>query len=143
MKKKEKAIGEVSNLLLKKRTHPIFRRQESWRYKRVKDNWRRARGIDSHMRKSKKGWPKSPNIGYRTNKKIRYLHPSGFKEVRVFNTDDLLDVNPNFEVIRIAHTVGFRKRIQILNKAKDLGITILNPKETKKIEGDISEEEQS
>jgi len=35
---------------------PSFRRVESWRYKRVKDSWRKARGIDSRTRiKSKSG----------------------------------------------------------------------------------------
>ena len=57
---------------------PKFRRQESWRYKRIDESWRRPRGIDSKMRMKVKGWPPSPNIGYRTPREIRNLHPSGF-----------------------------------------------------------------
>ena len=45
---------------------PRFRRQESWRYKRVGDTWRRPHGIDSKMRKKVKGWPPSPCPGYRS-----------------------------------------------------------------------------
>ena len=36
------------------RKKPKFRRQESWRYKRVPDKWRRPHGIDSKMRKKVK-----------------------------------------------------------------------------------------
>src|SRR5438034_580225 len=34
-----------------KESKPEFGRQESWRYKRVKENWRRPRGVTSKMRK--------------------------------------------------------------------------------------------
>ena len=106
---------------------PKFRRQESWRYKRIDESWRRPRGIDSKMRMKVKGWPPSPNIGYRTPREIRNLHPSGFREVRVFNVGDLEKVDPTFEAVRIAHTVGYRKRLEITSKAREMGIKILNP----------------
>ncbi|MDH5440311.1 MAG: eL32 family ribosomal protein, partial [Candidatus Bathyarchaeota archaeon] len=78
----------------KKRKKPKFERQESWRYKRIKENWRRPRGIDSKMRKKVKGWPPSPNKGYRSPREIRNLHPSGLREVRVMNVRDLDKVEP-------------------------------------------------
>jgi len=68
---------------------PRFRRQESWRYKRVGDRWRKPHGIDSKMRKKVKGWPVSPTTGYRSPKKTRGLHPSGFVETRVQSVADL------------------------------------------------------
>jgi large subunit ribosomal protein L32e len=110
-----------------KRKKPKFRRQESWRYKRIKENWRRPRGIDSKMRKKVKGWPSSPNVGYRGPKAARGLHPSSYKEVLVFNADDLSKVNPELEAVRIAHTVGGRKRIEIINRAKEMNVHVLNP----------------
>lgn len=113
---------------------PKFRRQESWRYKRLKENWRKPKGLDNKMRKKVKGWPPSPNVGYRTQKMIRGLHPSGFKEVRVFNIEDLDKIDPKTEAIRIAHTVGARKRIEIVNRAKEMEIHILNPREMKELE---------
>ena len=108
---------------------PEFKRQESWRYTRVKENWRRSRGIDSKMRKKVKGWPKSPNIGYRSPKGIRGLHPSGYLEILIQNADEVDDVNPDMQVIRIAHTVGKKKRVEISARAKEKGIRILNVKE--------------
>jgi large subunit ribosomal protein L32e len=107
---------------------PKFRRQESWRYKRVTDRWRRPHGIDSKMRKKIKGWPASPTTGYRSPKKIRGIHPSGFVETRVVTLDNLIGIDPELQAIRIAHTVGGRKRVEILTRAEEKGIHVLNPR---------------
>ena len=106
---------------------PKFRKQESWRYKRVKKPWRRPRGIDSRMRLKKKGLPKSVNTGYKGPKNTRNLHPLGYREVLIHNPDELVMINPDEEIGRIGHTVGARKRSQIIDKAANLGITIVNP----------------
>ncbi len=111
----------------KKAKKPKFRRQESWRYKRVKKSWRRPRGIDSRMRQKKKGLPKSVNAGYKGPKETRDLHPLGYREVLVHNLKELGLINPDVEIARIAHTVGARKRSQIIDNAETLGITIINP----------------
>ena len=57
----DKRLMELRKRMNKKR--PSFRRVESWRYKRVKDSWRKARGIDSKTRKKKKSGVKSPTVG--------------------------------------------------------------------------------
>ena len=71
--KQDKRLMELRKEINKKR--PSFRRVESWRYKRVKDSWRKARGIDSKTRKKKKLGVKSPTMGYRGPKKVRGIHP--------------------------------------------------------------------
>lgn len=109
-----------------KRKKPDFVRQESWRYDRLDESWRRPRGIDSKMRKSVKGWPPRVKIGYGGPKEARGLHPSGYREVIVHNVEDLSKVDPKTEAIRIAHTVGAKKRAEIINRARELGIHILN-----------------
>lgn len=106
---------------------PEFRAQESWRYKRVKESWRRPRGIDNRMRRSLKGWPKLVKIGYGSPKVTRHLHPSGYNDVLIYNVDDLIRLDKNKDAARIAGSVGRRKRIQILKKAKELNIKVLNP----------------
>jgi large subunit ribosomal protein L32e len=106
---------------------PKFRRQESWRYKRVSKVWRKPDGVDSKMRKHKKGWPKSVEIGYRGPRAARNLHPSGYSETLVRNVDDLNRINPRTQAIRIAHTVGMKKRAEISVRANERSIHILNP----------------
>ncbi len=122
---------------------PKFRRQENWRYKRLKENWRKPRGIDNKMRRKVKGWPSLPNIGYRCPKDSRGVHPSGLLEVRVYNVDDLDKVRPDVEVVRIAHTVGARKRIEILNKAKEIGIHVINPREFRELKEPTADKNES
>jgi len=117
-----------------KHKKPKFRRQESWRYKRVTDRWRRPHGIDSKMRKKVKGWPASPTTGYRSPKKTRGLHPSGFLETRVQTVGELGGIDPELQAIRIARTVGGRKRVEILAVAAERGIHVLNPRTARKSE---------
>ncbi|RLI09874.1 50S ribosomal protein L32e [Candidatus Bathyarchaeota archaeon] len=106
---------------------PDFVRQESWRYVRVKESWRKPRGMDSKMRLQKKGWPAIVKIGYRGPSEARGLHPSGFREVLVHNVEELERLDPRTEAARIAHTVGLRKKIEIMRRAQELGIYVLNP----------------
>jgi len=96
-----KAIDLRKNVKKKK---PRFRRHESWRYKRLKDSWRKPRGLDNKMKQERKGWPKSVKIGYGGPRIARNLHPSGYKEVLVHNPDEAASVNPETQAIRIAHT---------------------------------------
>ncbi len=104
---------------------PDFARQESWRYKRVKPSWRRPKGLDSKMRLKKGGWPKSVGVGYRSPRAVRGFHPSGFEEVIVHNVEDLKGVKPS-QAVRIGHTVGGKKRAEIIKMAEGLRIHILN-----------------
>jgi len=110
----------------KKRKNPKFRRVESWRYKRVKDSWRKARGIDSQTRKKTKSGVKSPSVGYRSPKKIRGLHPSGYEEVRVTSINDFKGLSNKRHAIKISGRLGTRKRIPLVEYAQNKGFKILN-----------------
>ncbi|MFX1285465.1 MAG: 50S ribosomal protein L32e [Promethearchaeota archaeon] len=123
-----------------KHKRPSFRRIESWRYKRVKERWRKARGIDSKTRKKKSGWPISPMIGFRSPKKVRYQSSSGKEEILVFSTVDLSLIDANRQVGRIAANIGRKKKEQIIMEAELLNIHILNPISAKIDLGDLEEE---
>jgi len=120
---------------------PKFLRAESWRFDRFSTSWRRPRGLDNKIRRKILGWPPGPSTGYKGPKVARFLHPSGYKEVIVFNVADLSAIDPNTQAARIAHTVGKRKRALIVEEAKKLNIKILNLKVSAETEeGEETEE---
>ena len=105
---------------------PKFVRYASWKKKRISESWRRPRGIDNKMRQKFKSRGRWVEIGYRMPRIIRGLHPSGYREVLVHNVKELEGLDPSIHAIRIAHTVGRKKREEIEKKAADLGLHVLN-----------------
>ncbi len=106
---------------------PEFRRQESWRYKRVKENWRRPRGVTSKMRKEESGFPAKVKNGYGSAASTRGLHPRGLVDQLVWREVELEKLDPKIHIVRIPARVGEKKRRGILTKAKDLNFHIANP----------------
>ncbi len=106
---------------------PEFVRQESWRYKRLATNWRRPKGKDNKMRKQVSGVPQLVKVGYKGPRKSRGLHPSGYYDILVYNTNDLTKIDPKKDAVRIAHAVGNKKRVDIVAEATKLKFKILNP----------------
>jgi len=133
-----------------KNKKPKFVRAESWKYDRFSVSWRRPRGLDNKIRRKIKGWPAGVSVGYKGPKIARGLHPSGYREVLVYNAQDLSTVDINTQAARIAHTVGKRKRALIIAEAKKLNVKILNikvsaeaEKKEEAAEGEKVEEEQT
>jgi large subunit ribosomal protein L32e len=120
----QKRMIELRKKIKKKR--PSFRRVESWRYVRVKDSWRKARGIDSRTRIKSKSGVKSPSVGYRGPKKVRGLHPSGYEEVRVHNINDMKGLNNKKHAIKVSTKLGVKKRISVVDYAQSRGFKVLN-----------------
>ena len=110
----------------KKKT-PSFRRQEWFRYKRLsRTGWKKPRGDDSSQRKNRKYRSALVRVGYGKIAAARGLHPSGFEEVLVNKSSDLEGLDPETQAVRIAKTVGNRKRSAIHDRADDLGLRVLN-----------------
>lgn len=105
---------------------PDFVRQESWRYVRLAPSWRKPKGIDNHQRKQKRGWPALVKIGYRGPKIARGFHPSGYTDNLVYNLKDLDRLDPKTDGVRFGHTVGKRKRLEIVAKAKEMKFKVFN-----------------
>ncbi|TLY07860.1 MAG: 50S ribosomal protein L32e [Thaumarchaeota archaeon] len=105
---------------------PKFIRQESWRYDRLAENWRKPKGKDNKMRKQKSGMPAIVKVGYRGPRVSRGLHPSGYTDNLVHNVNELARLDPKKDAARLGHTVGKRKRVEMIAKASELGIKVLN-----------------
>ena len=127
MKKENKKITVRKELIkrLKKRK-PSFKRQNWKHYKRIVQSWRAPRGIHDKLQRKLGGKGNLPSIGYGTPKIIKGLHPSGFEELIVSNTNHLSEIDRETQAIKISSNVGKKKRIQIINKANELGIKVLN-----------------
>ena len=106
---------------------PQFNRQDYHKKKRVPTSWRKPRGGLSKQRRHIKGKGDVVEAGFRSPTASRDLHPSGFEEVRVHNTDDLEGVDEATQAVRIASKVGGRKRELIEDEAEERGIRVLNP----------------
>jgi len=125
----DKRLLRVRRILKSKK--PEFKRY-CWNKKlRLRNkSWRRPRGLHNKLRLrygGKKSGRIPVNIGFGSPKAVRGLHPSGYEEVIVFNVLDLEKIDPSKQVARIASCVGMKKRLMIEDKAKELGIKILNP----------------
>ena len=125
-----------------KNKKPKFERAESWRFARFSKSWRKPRGLDNKIRRKIKGWPPGPSSGYKGPKNARGLHPSGYRDILVYNVADLSKIDPATQAARIAHTVGKRKRSDIIAKAKELNLKILNITITAEVEEEEKEEEK-
>jgi len=111
------------NLL--KRKNPRFIRQCAYNISSLGIKWRKPKGIHSKMRMSIKGHRSIVKIGYRNDKRLWNTY-RGLQIGYINNLNDLEKVNPKTHVIIVASNLGFKKKEIILNKAKELGIKILN-----------------
>jgi large subunit ribosomal protein L32e len=115
-----------------KKNKPKFNVLNDGHRKRVPSRWRKPRGTHNKKRMGMEWTGASPSIGYRNPPDVRGLHPDGNMEVLVNNVAELESLQ-NVSV-RIASSVGIRKRKSIEEKAKSLKLRVLNPIEKKKFE---------
>ncbi|MCI4369564.1 MAG: 50S ribosomal protein L32e [Thermoplasmata archaeon] len=111
------------------RRRPLFVRTASHRYWRIGrwESWRRPRGLQSKQRRHYGYRPVVVSIGYGSPKLVRGLTPSGFRPVIVRNLSDLEGLDAATQAAIIARTVGTRKRLALEEKARKLGVHVLNP----------------
>lgn len=104
------------------RKKPRFRRQDSHKKPKIKERWRRARGLQSKVRLAKRGYLKKPKTGYGTPKKEKEV-------IRVRNLSDLEKAEGKDIIIK---KIGMKKKMAIVKKAIERNINMINVKEPKK-----------
>ncbi|MBW2979982.1 50S ribosomal protein L32e [Candidatus Woesearchaeota archaeon] len=130
--------------LLGKRRHikkrkPEFILQDYGKKPRLKRKWRKPKGIDSKIRLGLRGYRKIVTKGYGSPKLVKGLHKSGLKPVLVISIKDIDSVNKEKEGIIIKGSIGLRKKVELVKKAKEKGIRILNLKDPDKFLKAVSE----
>ena len=115
--------------IVKKKTNKI-KRWHSDRYMKVGESWRRPFGIDGRFRRKFKGTGPHVKIGYGSNKVTKYLLPNGFYKFIVSNVRDLdlLLMHNRTYCAEIAASVSTRKRKEILDRAEQLNVRVINGK---------------
>ncbi|TBT99444.1 ribosomal protein L32 [Hamiltosporidium tvaerminnensis] len=93
-----------------------------------KNNELENRSIDNPVRKKLRGYLRMPSKGYKSDNIIRHILPNSYKKVIVSNIKDLeaLTSLNRFYCAQIAHEVGAKKRIEIVCRANELDILVLN-----------------
>jgi large subunit ribosomal protein L32e len=111
-----------------KNKKPDFIMQDYHKMRRLSEKWKKPRGIDSKMRLHLKGYSKSVEPGYRSPKAVRYLSSNGFTQNIVSNENAMSGLDKAKDGVIISAAVGKRRKVELITKAKQLGLTILNIK---------------
>ena len=112
-----------------KRKKPKFLRVESHKKiklgKGVKKNqkWHSAIGRHNKLRLGRKGRIQTPKVGWGASGSTKGF-VAGIEAVRVENLKELANVKKGSGII--VGKVGARKKLSILEKAKEMGIKVLN-----------------
>ncbi|MDO8480632.1 MAG: 50S ribosomal protein L32e [Nanoarchaeota archaeon] len=129
-----------------KRRKPEFLQQDFHILKCISRHWRKPRGIDSKMRLHLKGYAKEVSPGYGSPRDVRGMHFSGFWPIQVATVEEIarLDVKTQGAVLL---KVGMKRRKELIAKAKELGVKIINVKDSDAamtaIDGEMQQRKQS
>ncbi|MFW5846656.1 MAG: eL32 family ribosomal protein [Nanoarchaeota archaeon] len=91
------------------------------RGRKKKQKWRKPKGRDNKMREKRKGKPRTVSIGYKKNKlnnKEKIIVIKNLKDLEKIGKED----------IGLIGNIGKKKKIEIIEKAKEKGIKLKNTK---------------
>jgi large subunit ribosomal protein L32e len=114
--------------LRQKRKKPEFIRQEYYTHPhKLGRKWRQPMGRTSKLRYKEKSRGSHPSMGYSSPAAVRGLTRFGYRLVRVSNVSELSKISdPKAEMAEIASGVGNKKRLDIINAAKQKGMLVFN-----------------
>ncbi len=120
-----KKLLETRNTLKKKK--PTFLRQEGHKKKKLGGpKWRKPKGMHSKLRRMLRGNRARVEPGWGSPRKVIALSFEGLKKIIIANPKQLLKLDAKTDGVIISGNVGIKKRVDILKKAKELKLTVLN-----------------
>lgn len=124
-------MADEKNRLIRVRVQKSarFKRDGAGKKEQLDDTWRRPRGLHHKQRRQKKAKGPMPTPGYGSPVDVRGMHPSGYRDILVHNSEELEGLDPAVDAVRIAASVGARKRGAIQEKALSEGLKVLNPRD--------------
>eukprot|EP01114_Cavostelium_apophysatum_P013301 TRINITY_DN318_c0_g1_i1.p1 TRINITY_DN318_c0_g1~~TRINITY_DN318_c0_g1_i1.p1 ORF type:complete len:134 (+),score=31.10 TRINITY_DN318_c0_g1_i1:575-976(+) len=105
-----------------------FKRFQSDLFMRVKESWRKPRGIDNRVRRRYKGSRHMPVVGYGSDSKTKHMLQNGFRAFKINSAKDLdlLLMHNNTYAAVIATGVNAANRKKIVERALQLDIKVMN-----------------
>lgn len=136
----EKSLEARKNV---KKRKPTFKRVQGHQFAKLSEvKWRRPKGKGNKVRRERRGKPSRPTVGLKSPKVVLGFNKAGFKEVIVNTVSDLEKVSEKHEIAVIGGKVGGRKRLEILNKAKEMKVAFANIKDVDKAISELTKEKK-
>jgi large subunit ribosomal protein L32e len=116
--------------IIKKRLTKFTRFESDCYPHKLRESWRKPRGIDNRVRRRYRGNKPMPIIGYGSNRKTRNTLPNGFKKFLITSPKDLELLLTNNRVFcgELASNLSSRTRAQIVKRAAELNVRLTNGK---------------
>ncbi len=126
---------------------PKYLREDHHKKKAVdKKSWRGPSGRHSKMRHGFQGHRATLEVGYGSPREAWHLHSSGLLPVVVYNITELSALDKAKQAAVISATTGAKKKVELVKKAKELGIKVINVKDIdaylKKIEDQLKQKKE-
>lgn len=117
---------------------PKFVRQDSHKKVKLGSKWRKPRGTENKVRKGFKSYKKKVKAGYGSPKEVKGFEPSGLRGILVSNMSQLSGMQANQGVI-FSSRLGLKKKLDLIKKALELKLNIINIKDPSKYVAEITE----
>ncbi|MFP4401880.1 MAG: eL32 family ribosomal protein [Candidatus Nanoarchaeia archaeon] len=114
-----------------KKRKPTFLRRQAHQFAKLKkvDAWRRPKGMGNKSRRNRRGHIGMLKVGYGSPREIKGTNRDGYFEVIISNMKDLELIDTKTQVGVLSHTLGKKKRLDVLRVAQKKNITISNVKD--------------
>jgi large subunit ribosomal protein L32e len=105
---------------------PHFAKQDAHKRAKLTKAWRRPRGYQSKMRLGKRGYARAISAGWGSPRSVEGLARNGLRPVSVATLSQLEALDVKKECAVLVRTLGARRKEELLTKAKERKVIVLN-----------------